>query len=156
MSESARRTISGHKETIVLPTIAVAAAIMMLYAIPTQQQFAMATVMGPGPITDGDIEQEIEQEIEDVLARLVNLQEEVEDERAKAVLARLINVLEDALARVLPPPPPDGDVEYCYDYRTDTTVETVCYTNQEACEIDRVADPREVISTSCYERQPEN
>jgi hypothetical protein len=56
-----------------------------------------------------------------------------------------------------PPPPPDGDVVYCYDYLTDTTgVESVCYTNREACENDRVADDREVVSNECYERQTDD
>ena len=155
MSESAKQKISGHKKRIVFAAIPLAAIIMTLYSIPTQQQqIAMATVMGPGPITDGDVQQEIE----DIIARLSNLQQEVKDERTKAVLAGLINVLEDTRARLLPPEPPEpGSPVYCYDYSTDTGgVESVCYTNLQACENDRVADPREVISTSCYERQPEN
>lgn len=155
MSESARRTISGdNKKRIGLATTAVAAAIiMMLYAVPTQQQFAAATLLSRGPIIDGDVQQEID----DIIARLSNLQQNAEDERTKAVLAGLINVLEDTRARLLPPPPPTNDEVYCYDYSTDTGgVESVCYTNREACENDRVADPREVISTECYERQPEN
>lgn len=157
MSESARRTKSEHnKKRIGLAgtTVAAAAIMMMLYAVPTQQQqFAAALIADPGPIIDEDIEQEIE----DIIARLSNLQQEVEDERARVILAGLINVLEDTRARLLPPSPPaPGAPEYCYDYSTDTGVESVCYTTRQACENDRVADPREVISTECYERQPEN
>lgn len=160
MSELAKRTKSEHNKKrigLTTTTTAVAAAaimMMMLYAVPTQQQqqFAAATLMEePGPITDGDIGQEIE----DIIARLSILQQEVEDERARVILAGLIDVLEDTRARVLPPtPPPPGSPEYCYDYRTDTGgVESVCYTNREACENDLVADPRDVISTECYEQQ---
>lgn len=47
---------------------------------------------------------------------------------------------------------PEGDVEWCYDYRIDTTVQSVCYTNEQACESDRALDEREVISDSCYQR----
>lgn len=146
MSKLVIRTISGHKKRIGLTAIAVA-AVMMLYAIPTQQQFATATVLNPGPITDRDLDQEVE----DVLARLINLQEEVEDEQTKDVLARLINVLQDVLARLRPPTPPlPGTPEYCYDT---STRGTVCYTNEQACETDRASDP-DATSTSCYQRQP--